>query len=422
MQNLTEFLKNSYTAYQAVDNAKTLLKANGFVPLSETEDWTLEEGGKYFVERGGSALIAFTVDGLDDFCFRIVASHTDSPALKLKENPARASGVYTTLNVEKYGGGIFYSYFDRPLKLAGRIVYEENGIVKTQTVVSEKNFVIPSLAVHMNRGVNEGFAINPQIDLQPLLSLSGEGENWLTAVTDKKAISYDLYLVNAETPYFFGLNDEFLAAPRIDDLTGVYASLQALLSHARSGGVCVAACFDSEEIGSTTLTGAGGDLLEILLKRIAYAFKFDENEYYKALASSFLFSLDNAHGVHPNHPEKSDPTNKTTLGGGIVIKAHADKAYVTDALSSAVAKTVFDRAGVKYQTFFNRSDVRSGSTLGRISLEHVGVNGVDIGLAQLAMHSSIECFAKSDYTELINGLTAYYSSEILFSSEGVKIK
>lgn len=424
MQGLIDFLANSYTAYQATENAAAFLERHGFVRLKETDDWQLCEGGKYFVVRGGSALIAFTVDGLDDFAFRIVASHTDSPALKLKENPVRDGGVYTTLNAEKYGGGIFYSFFDRPLKMAGRIVVEENGALLSQHVVSEKVVTIPSLAVHMNRGVNEGFSVNAQTDLQPLFSLKTgeEGAGWTSFVTDRAVVAHDLYLVSADAPYTFGANDEFLASPRIDNLTSVYSSLEGLVSHAAAGGVCIAACLDSEEIGSRTLTGAAGDFLENVLKRIAYAFKFDENEYYKSLASSFLLSADNAHAMHPNHPEKSDPTNKTVMGGGVVIKAHADKAYTTDAMSAAVVKTVFNRAGVKYQTFFNRSDMRSGGTLGSISLEHVGVLSADIGLAQLAMHSAVECFAKCDYEEMVNGLTAFYSSQIVVGEDGVQVK
>lgn len=420
---LTEFLNASYTAYQATENARQLLLENGFLPLSETEDWALEENGKYFVERNGSSLVAFTVGALDDFSFKIVASHTDSPALKLKENAVSLTGAYAKLNAETYGGGIWYSFFDRPLKIAGRVVVNEGGILKSENVASEYFVTVPSLAVHMNRGVNEGFSVNAQTDLQPLFALSENGEtpDFLSGITEKEVVSYDLYLVNADMPYVFGRNGEFLASPRIDNLTSVCSSLEALTAHGESGGVCVAACLDNEEVGSQTLQGAGGDFLENVLRRIAYALKFDDNEYYKALAASFLISLDNAHAMHPNHPEKCDPTNKTTMGGGVVVKSHANKAYTTDALSSAVIKTIFKKAGVKYQTFFNRSDMRSSGTLGAISLSHAGILSADLGLAQLAMHSASECFAKADYEELLNGLTAYYSSNILFGENGVEI-
>ena len=424
MQNLIQFLKNSPTAYQAVSETEIFLKDNGFEKLSETEDWTLTEGGKYYVVRNSSSLIAFKVGSLDRFSFRVVASHTDSPALKLKENAATLQGKYAKLNAETYGGGIWYSFFDRPLKIAGRVVTLENGTLKTRNALSSFSVVIPSLAVHMNRGVNEGFSVNAQTDLQPLYALAESGApDFLEEFKGAgELVSYDLYLVNAESPYSFGLNGEFLASPRIDNLTSARSSIEALVSSADGQGVCVAALFDNEEVGSQTLQGAGGDFLENTLRRVSYALKFDDSEYYKALAGSFVISLDNAHAMHPNHPEKSDPTNKTVLGGGVVIKAHANKAYTTDALSSAVVKTVFDKAGVKYQTFFNRSDMRSGGTLGAISLGHVGVMSADLGLAQLAMHSATECIAKSDYLELVNGLTAYYSSDIVVTDGGVCVE
>lgn len=424
INRLTEFLNSSYTAYQATENAAELLLKNGFTALKETEDWLLAEGGKYFVERNGSAIIAFTVGALDNFSFKIVASHTDSPALKLKENAGVATGAYAKLNTETYGGGIWYSFFDRPLKIAGRIVTNDNGSLKSENVTSDYFVTVPSLAVHMNRGVNEGFSVNPQIDLQPLYALSqnGEAPDFLSELTDKEIVSYDLYLVNADMPYRFGLGNEFIASPRIDNLTSVYSSLEALIGRGESGGVCVAACLDNEEIGSQTLQGAGGDFLENVLRRIAYALKFDDNEYYKALAASFLVSLDNAHALHPNHTEKCDPTNRPVMGGGVVIKSHANKAYTTDAVSAAIVKTIFTKAGVKHQAFFNRSDMRSGGTLGAISLGHVGVMSADLGLAQLAMHSACECFAAEDYEELLNGLTAYYSSDILFTDNGVVLK
>ena len=271
--------------------------------------------------------------------------------------------------------------------------------------------------------MNDGFAVNAQTDLSPLLSLNGGEADWLERIAgDGKTMGYDLYLVNADSPYFFGAEDEFLASPRIDNLTSVCASLDALLSKADSDGICVAAFLNHEEIGSRTTQGADGDFLENALRRIAYALRFDDNEYYKALASSFLLSADNAHAVHPNHPEKADPTNKTVLGGGVAIKAHANGAYITDALAAATVRTIFDKAGVKHQNFFNRSDMRSGSTLGVAALTRMGVAGADIGLAQLAMHSACECFAKEDYAELVNGLTAFYSSDLLADGNGFLVR
>jgi aspartyl aminopeptidase len=335
------------------------------------------------------------------------------------------AGVCAKLNVETYGGGVWYSFFDRPLKIAGQVVKSENGRVYAETVESPFHVTIPSVAVHQNRSVNEGFSVNAQVDLLPLCALSqnfSETELLEKIAGEGEVISHDLFLVNADMPYSFGVNDEFLASPRIDNLTSVCATLEALFAKADSCGVCVGAFFDHEEIGSRTTQGAAGDFLENTLKRIAYALRFDESEYYKALASSFLLSVDNAHAKHPNHGEKSDPTNSTLLGNGVVIKAHANGAYLTDGLSSAVMKSVFEKAGVKYQTFYNRSDMRSGSTLGVIALTRLGANGVDIGLAQLAMHSACECFAKDDYEEMVNGLTAFYSSTIVAEDDGFTIR
>lgn len=425
IQNLTEFLKTSPTGYHARDNAKDLLVKNGFTPLPANEDWQLFEGGKYFTTRGAS-LIAFTVGALNDFSYKIAAAHVDSPALKLKYSPiTKSAGVYASLNVETYGGGIWHTFLDRPLKIAGQVVCEEEGRVYPQTVEAPFLVHIPSVAIHQNRGVNDGFAINPQVDLLPLLSLNGEltEADFLQAITNEEnVLSYDLYAVNADMPYSFGVNGEFLASPRIDNLTGVYSILEALLSHAESGGVCVAALFTHEEIGSHSSQGADGDFLQNTLRRIAYALRFDDNEYYKALASSFLMSVDNGHGLHPNHPEKTDVTNKPVLGKGVIVKTHASGAYLTDGLSAGIVGKIFDKAGVKRQNFFNRSDMRSGSTLGVPAASALGIGGADIGLAQLAMHSACECFAKDDYIELVNGLTAFYSTDILADCDGYSVK
>ncbi len=423
MEKLIDFLYNSPTSYHAAEQAENFLLAKGFRKLSEAEDWSVAEGGKYYLKRGG-AIVAFTVGALNELSYKIVASHTDSPALKLKENALLKSGFYATLNVETYGGGLWYSFLDRPLKIAVRVVKMENWKLVEETALSPFTLTIPSVAIHQNREANDKFSVNPQIDLQPLVSLTNGVENFnslIEAVAGKDVISYDLYLVNADMPYSFGLNDEFLASPRIDNLTSVYASLEALVSDEERSGICVAACLDNEEVGSTTPEGADGDLLSKTLRRIAYALRFDDNEYYKALASSFLLSLDNAHAVHPNHPEKADLSNKAVLGGGLVIKNHANKAYVTNAMSSAVLKTVLNNAEVKYQSFFNRSDVRSGSTLGAAALRHTGMLGADAGLAQLAMHSSCECFAKADYTELVKGLNALYGATITLDDDGVTV-
>lgn len=415
MNDLLEFLKTSYTAYQTVQNAETYLTRHGFIRLSEQSEWNLSDGGKYYVIRGGSSLIAFTVN--KGTSYKIVANHTDSPCLKLKENPVIQTECFRKLNAEPYGGGIYYSFFDRPLKIAGRTVNRVNGILQAKPYVSDFNVTIPSLAVHMNREVNEKFSPNPQVDLLPLLSITE---------TDFKKIlgnpvSYDLFLACAEPPFESGVNGEFISSPRVDNLTSVYSSLNALAEKDQTG-ICVAACLDHEEVGSRTMQGAGGDFLSTVLSRIAEARNLTREEYFRTLSTSFLVSLDNAHSLHPNHTEKCDPTNRAAMGGGVVIKGHANMAYTTDAMSSAIVKTIFDKANVPYQTFYNRSDMRSGGTLGAISQGQVSLLTVDLGLAQLAMHSMVETFCKSDYLALIKGLTAIYRSEITVRDDSVAVK
>ena len=424
---LKNFLNGSFTAYHAQDKAKEILVENGFVPLNERSEWEIAEGGKYFVERNG-ALIAFTVGGLDNFSYKIVASHLDSPMLKIKQNPQVKNNGYITLNTEGYGGGIWYSYFDRPLKIAGQVVKNENGRLYTEVVESDFYLTIPSQAIHFNREVNEKFSVNLQTDMLPLLALDNGDENFhflqrvLGDSNDSNAVSYDLFAVCAQEPYFFGENNQFLASPRIDNLTSVFASLEGLKEKGESDGICVVALFNNEEIGSATPVGAGGDFLENTLRRLAYALRFDESEYYKALASSFFLSVDNAHALHPAHPEKSDLTNKTKMGEGVVIKQNANGAYITDALACAILKTIFDKAGVRFQYFVNRSDMRGGSTLGKYATARLGMHGADVGLAQLAMHSACECFAVEDFAELVNGITAFFSSDLLSEDNGVVVR
>ncbi len=425
INSLIDFLENSPTAYHACENAAELLLSRGFTRLMETEDWDLESGGKYFVLRGGSGLIAFTVGEFEDFAYKIVATHADSPALKVKENALSPASGYALLNVEKYGVGIWHTYFDRPLKIAGRVITREGNVLRAKNVISPFNVVIPSLAVHQNRTVNDGFAVNPQVDLQPLVCPLREGEtsdSLLEKIVGEQVVSYDLFVVNADMPYSFGVNDEFLASPRVDNLVNSFAALEGLTSTEPHSGISVFAFLDNEEIGSHSPQGADGDFLQNTLRRIAYALRFDDSEYYKSLASSFLLSADNAHATHPHHPEKSDPTNKVTMGKGIVLKSHAGKAYITDGSSSAVLKTIFENADVPYQTFFNRSDIQSGSTLGVLAQRHVGIKGADIGIAQLAMHSACECFAKADYLSMVEGISAFFRSTIKVDADDIVVE
>ena len=424
MEKLINFLQTSYTAYHAVDNAKQILIKNGFSALSEREAWSLKNGGKYFVERE-SALIAFNVgEKADKYPFSIVASHLDSPALKVKQNPFLKTEGYYKLNVEKYGGGILYSLLDKPLKVAGRVIVQsEDGVLTSKTCVSDYTVSIPSVAIHMNRNVNDGLTLNAQVDMCPLFSLSSLGEpDLFKGMTEERVIDYDLFIVNDEPAFHFGVNKEFIASPRVDNLTSAYASLTSLINCQNTNGIKLIALFDSEEIGNQTTEGAASDFLELTMKRVLFALGEDEMKFYQSLAKSFFLSLDVAHAVHPNHPEKHDPTNRPTLGGGVVIKYNSNKAYVTDSKSAAVLKTVFNQSNVRYQAFFNRSDALGGSTLGRSFLTRVAMLGADIGLPQLAMHSATESFAASDYVELEKGLLAFFEANLKISDKQISIQ
>lgn len=414
-----EFLDKSKTAFHACANAAGFLKENGFEELKENLKWNVKKGGKYFVTRNGSSLIAFKIGGEDSF--NIVASHSDSPCFKIKANPEIKSDNYEKLNVERYGGGIFYSWLDSPLTIAGRVIISRDNELIAKLFTSDHNFVIPSVAIHFNRAVNDGIKLNPQTDMSPvadILSGNAAGKNLaeeLKKVADGgKIVDYDLYLVSATKPFFAGFCDELLCSPRIDNLTSAISSLEALIA-ASPKEIAVCYIADNEEVGSGTKQGAASKFMRDVLKRIAKCLGKD-NEFDEMLANSFIVSDDNAHAVHPNHPEFSDPTNKTLLGKGIVVKHHANFNYTTDALSSSILKGVWETNGVKYQDFYMRSDLPCGGTLGAISSSQVSVTSIDVGLPQLAMHSACETAAISDVGEGIKAVTAFYS--VAFRSDG----
>ena len=407
-----EFLQTSYSPWHAVANAEQMLTEAGFIKLTEEISQTVVPNGAYYVKRGGS-IIAFRTAATNEK-MHIIASHTDSPCLKLKEHAAASDENFTRLNTEPYGGGLWYTFFDRPLKLAGRVVREQEGTLTSENFVSSFNVVLPSLAIHQNRDANEKFAPNLQTEL-PLLAL---GKTDFDALLGG-AIAYDLFAVPDVEPFNSGANGEFLSSPRIDNLSSMYASLTSLINAEAEDATLVCACLEAEEIGSRTRAGAGGDFLRSTIERIAFALADDIDGLY---ARSMLISLDNAHSLHPNHPEKCDPTNRAVMGKGIVIKGHAGGAYTTDAMTAAVIKKIFERAEVAYQTFYNRSDARSGSTLGAISLSQVCMPSVDLGLAQLAMHSAVETMALADFDTLLKGLAAFYASKITFEGDTATVE
>lgn len=419
---LSEFLRASLTPFHAVETAKKLLLSAGFSELADGEIRDLESGKGYFVRRNESSLVAFRVGRIlgENFGFRIVAAHTDSPALKLKYRAESATENCIRLNVEVYGGMLQYTWFDRPLKVAGRAVVKDRrtGALREVLAESGKRLVIPSVAIHFNRDANKGFAVNAQTDLQPLAGLTrGFLEEMFREIGEREGaevVESDLFAVCDQEPFLCGKKDEFLCAPRIDDLVSAFASLKALLD-CEPEGVAVAALFDNEEVGSRTAQGAGGRFLRDTLLDAAKALGMAETG--RILRESFFVSCDGAHAVHPNHPELSDPTNKVLLGGGIVIKHHAGGNYTTDALSSAVFKEIARRAEVPVQDFFMRSDLPCGGTLGAISSAQLSIKSVDIGVAQLAMHSAAETVAVADCESLERGLAAFYQIPLSFGEE-----
>ncbi|MBP5193657.1 MAG: M18 family aminopeptidase [Clostridia bacterium] len=421
-EKLIKELKQSLTSYHAVETAEKELISRGFKKLAETSAWKIEPNGKYYVVRDGSALVAFRAGA--EKSFGIVASHTDSPCFKIKPGGENRSADCTRLEVERYGGGLMYSWLDVPLKIAGRAIYLEGGKVVSHTVALEETFVIPSVAIHFNRTANDGLKFNPQVDMQVLAAIGDKTkrvEAELENAHPGKLMDYDLFVTAAGAPFVCGFDDELICTPRADNLTSVFASVEAI---AECEQKCTAVIFlaDNEEVGSRTRQGAGSTFLKDVLERVAAAYGWTDEDYKIALSDSFMVSCDNAHAAHPNHPELSSPNNKVSLGGGVVIKHHANQNYTTDAMSSAIVKCVFEKAGVSYQDFFMRSDLPCGGTLGAISSSQLSVRSVDIGIPQLAMHSYAETFAPSDYAALVKGLKAFLSCSLSSEENSVTIK
>lgn len=431
-RNITEqlfaFIKKSPTAYHTVAVICGMLKEEGYIPLSESESWTLAPGGKYYVTRGGSSLLAFCVprEPLASG-FQIVAVHGDSPSFKIKERgELEVREHYTQLNTEGYGGMLCATWLDRPLSVAGRVLYEDNGVLKNTLVDVERDLVlIPSVAIHMNREANDGMKYNKQVDMLPLFGSGSAKDCDLHGVVAKtlgiektRICGCDLFVYNRMEPSVWGAHHEFISAPRLDDLQCAFAGLQGFVNAVPKRAVNVYACFDNEEVGSGTRQGAASTFLYDTLHRICFSFGRSEEAYYRAIADSFMLSADNAHAVHPNHPEKTDAKNCVYMNEGIVIKSNAARRYTSDGVGTAVFREICRRAGVPVQYFANRSDERGGSTLGNLAQRSVPVCAVDIGLAQLAMHSAYETAGIKDTWYMIQALKAYYSTQISGLEEG----
>ena len=421
--SLFKFIKNSPSAFHTVASVKERLVAEGYTELCEGSAWSLVDGGKYFVTRNGSSIIAFRKCEARGFV--ITASHSDSPAFRVKASGESALGTYTKLPVERYGGMILYSWFDRPLSIAGRVVVRtDDGIAVKLLNVDRDLLVIPSVAIHLNRSVNEKFSPNPAQDLIPLLSAGGERVELGKLIADElgvkadDVISHDLFLYTRDDGRTVGANGELLLSPRLDDLECVYSSLEAFLDSKEQGMIPVLAVFDNEEVGSDTKQGAASTFLFDTLSRI-YP---ERDEYLAALASSYMVSADNAHAKHPNHPELSDADNAPTVNGGVVVKFNANQKYTTDSVSAAIFTEACRKAGVKYQTYYNRADMPGGSTLGSIANTKVSISTVDVGLPQLAMHSAVETAGAYDLADMIAVLTRLYSSNIDAKGDKIVIK
>ncbi len=420
INGLFEFIKSSPSAYHAVNTVKTMLDREGYTELYECDRWKLAVDGKYYVIRNGTSIIAFRT-ARDARGFMITASHADSPSFRVKTTP-ESRGAYTRLEVEKYGGMIYYTWLDRPLSVAGRVLVRTGDGIESRLVdIDEDLLTIPSLAIHMNRGVNEGAKFNPAKDLLPLYSMGDEGGSFIDSVAGhigvngSDILSHDLFLYNRDEGKRIGKRGEFILCPRLDDLGCVYSSSVAFLKAGGSSSVPILAIFDNEEVGSETKQGAASTFLHDVLLRITGS----EAGLAVALENSFMVSADNAHAKHPAYPEMSDPDNAPLLNGGVVIKYNASQRYATDGLSDSIFRTVCKRAGVKVQNYYNRADLPGGSTLGSISNTRVSVPTVDIGLPQLAMHSANETAGAYDIESMVRALTEFYSSSML--KKGTKV-
>lgn len=422
INGMMDFIRQSPTAFHAVANLRQMLEGQGFSPLNECEPWKLVPGGRYCVTRNQSSIIAFRIPKGDFDHFQLVASHSDSPCFKLKPSAGRDSNGYAILNVEKYGGMIMQTWFDRPLSIAGRAVVRTAEGIGTRLVSLDRDLaLIPNLPIHFNRTVNDGVKLNPQVDMLPVIGEAGTDYMDLVAealgVDGADILGCDLYLVNRDEPRRWGAKGEYIAAPRLDDLECAYASIRALLDAKPSDHVDMACVFDNEEVGSGTRQGADSTFLTEVTRRIAAALG-DGRNYETALARSMMLSADNAHGVHPNHPEKYDENNRVALNGGVVVKFNAAQKYTSDGVSQAVFEEICRRADVPVQRFANRSDIPGGSTLGNIANTHASMVTVDIGLAQLSMHAANESAGARDLAHMIRAMRAFHETEVVILGDG----
>ena len=422
-RRLLDFLDASPSCYHAVDNLARRLEAEGYERLREAELWTLCAGGKYYVVRGDSSLAAFRVPGGVPAGFMLAAAHSDSPTYKVREEAeVLSAGNCVRLAVEPYGGMIARSWLDRPLSVAGRLVVRREGGIATQLVNVDRDLlVIPSVAIHLDREVNQGTALKANTDLLPLLGCGTERGRFRSLLAEAAGVpkedilSTELFLYPRAAAVLLGAEGEFVASPRMDDLQCVFGCLEGFLAAKEGGSVPVLCVFNNEEVGSGTRQGADSTFLTDVLERISTALGRD----WRLMAvNSFLVSADNAHAVHPAHPELSDGAERPVLNGGVVLKYNAGQKYTTDAVSGAVFREVCRAADVPVQRYSNRADLPGGSTLGNISSAHLSIPSVDIGLPQLAMHAAYEVAGSRDTALLARAMAEYFSRSFRYLPDG----
>lgn len=422
---LVDFLYDSPSACHGVKATQKILDENGFIEIKETDKWNLQAKGKYYVIKNDSALIAFEIGtgDIEETGLRLIGAHTDVPGFRIKPNPQMISeGKYIKLNTEVYGGPILHTWFDRPLSIAGKVSLKGASPLKPETRLVNINkplLIIPSLAIHMNREVNEGFKINRQVDTLPLLGLINdklEKEDYLMnilaeelQVNKEDILNFELGLYEYEKGMLIGMNEELISSGRFDDLWMVYAGIKALVDSRENAATKVMICIDNEEIGSLTAEGANSTLLNNILERITLGLGKDREGYYRTLANSIMISADLAHAVHPNLGDKHDPTNRPVLEGGPVLKIAASGSYSTDSFNGAVFAGVCEAAGVPFQKFVNRSDVRGGTTIGPVTAANLTIPVIDMGAPVLGMHSIRELASVKDNYYTVKAFTEFFS-------------
>jgi len=417
-QALLDYISASPTAFHAVAHTAETLAAAGYTHLNESDVWSLEAGKGYYVTRNGSSLIAFRIPGGEYRGFMMTASHCDSPCFKIKENGELADEHYVRLSTEKYGGMLCASWMDRPLSVAGRVtVRTETGLETRLVNLKDTTVLIPNVAIHMNREANDGMKYNPAVDMLPLYGVKAEKGSLraraaaCAGVEEKDVITTDLFVYNPQPGTVWS---GYVSAPRLDDLQCAFSALSAFMAAGESRSVPVYCLFDNEEVGSQTKQGAASTFLADVLARIAGS----EDALRRCVANSFLVSCDNAHAVHPNHPEYMDKNHAVYMNEGVVIKYNANQRYTSDAVSAAVFRLVCEGVEVPVQMYANRADMPGGSTLGNIANTQVSLNTVDIGLPQLAMHSSYETAGAADTEYMVRALTAFYGKSFCMERDG----